>query len=69
MVPSLDIFRVESSGVLWCEAAATVEAAKAHIQKLAISSPGSYFILNQETGQRTPVSVESGHSPRRVAVG
>jgi hypothetical protein len=68
MVPSLDIFRVESNGVLWCEAVATVEAAKAHIQKLALSSPGRYFILNQKTGQRTPVSVESAHRPR-VALG
>jgi hypothetical protein len=45
MVPSLDIFRIESGGVLWCESAATIETAKARIQKLGLSSPGSYLIL------------------------
>ena len=80
MVPSLDIFRIESGGVLWCEAATTLETAKARIQKLALSSPGSYLILNQKTGQRIPVvrgssaqiehrSVESGHHGPRVGMG
>jgi len=55
MAPSLDIFRVESGGVLWCEAAATIETAKARIQKIAQSSPGKYLILDQRTGQRIPV--------------
>jgi hypothetical protein len=80
MVPSLDIFRIESGGVLWCETAATIETAKARIQKLALSSPGGYLILNQRTGQRIPVmpgcspqiespSVESGHHGPRVGMG
>jgi hypothetical protein len=55
MIP-YDIFRIESSGVLWCGAAATVETAQDRIQELAFSSPGSYFILNQTTGQRTMVT-------------
>ncbi|HXM16681.1 MAG TPA: hypothetical protein VN933_15660 [Candidatus Eremiobacteraceae bacterium] len=72
MVPYLDIFRIESSGVLWCGAVTTVETAQDRIQKLASSSPGSYLILNQTTGQRIVVtpgsatqdehpSVESAH--------
>jgi hypothetical protein len=56
MVPSLDIFRIESSGVRWCEAATTVETAKARIEKLAVSSHGNYFIFDQTNGQRIPVS-------------
>jgi hypothetical protein len=56
MAPSLDIFRIESGGVLWCEAAATMETAKARIQKIALSSPGNYLILDQKTGQRIPVT-------------
>jgi hypothetical protein len=79
MVPSLDIFRIESSRVLWCEAVATIETAKARIQELAASSPGSYFILNQHTGWRISVipdssaqighpSVESGDNGRRVGM-
>jgi hypothetical protein len=56
MIPYLDIFRIESSGVLWCGAVITVETAKDRIQKLADSSPGSYLILNQTTGQRIVVT-------------
>jgi hypothetical protein len=55
MIP-YDIFRIESSGVLWCGAAATIETAQDRIQELAFSSPGSYFILNQTTGQRIMVA-------------
>ena len=53
MIPYLDIFRIESSGVLWCGAVTSVETAQDRIQKLADSTPGSYLILNQTTGQRT----------------
>jgi len=56
MIPYLDIFRIESSGVLWCGAVTTVETAQERIQKLASSSPGSYLILNQTTGQRIVVT-------------
>ena len=56
MVPSLDIFRIESSGVLWCGAVTTVETARDRIRKLADSSPGSYLILDQTTGQRIVVT-------------
>jgi hypothetical protein len=56
MISYLDIFRIESSGVLWCGAVTTVETAEERIQKLADSSPGSYLILNQTTGQRIVVT-------------
>jgi hypothetical protein len=56
MAPSLDIFRVESDGVLWCEAVSTMETAKARIQRMALSSPGNYLILDQRTGQQIPVT-------------
>jgi hypothetical protein len=56
MAPSLDIFRIESGGVLWCEAVASIETAKARVQKIAVSAPGNYLILNQRTGQRIPVT-------------
>jgi len=49
MVPYLDIFRIEPSGVLWCGAVTTVETATVRIEKLASSSPDSYLILNQTT--------------------
>jgi hypothetical protein len=56
MIPYLDIFRIESGGVLWCGAVTTVETAQDRIKKLAVSSPGSYLIFNQTTGQRTVVT-------------
>jgi hypothetical protein len=56
MIPYLDIFRIESSGVLWCGAVTSVETAQDRIQKLADSTPGGYLILNQTTGQRTVVT-------------
>ena|ERR1700722_18491937 len=59
MIPYLDIFRIESSGVLWCGAVTTVETAQERIQKLADSSPGSYLILNQTTGERIVVKPDS----------
>jgi hypothetical protein len=62
MFPSLDIFKIDSGGVLWRGAAESIDAAKARIQKLALSSPGEYLILNQNTGDRirvTPLSVST----------
>jgi hypothetical protein len=55
MVSSVDIFRIESGDLYWCEAAATIETAKARIENLVLSSRGSYFIYDQKTGQRIPV--------------
>jgi hypothetical protein len=56
VAPYLDIFRIESNGVLWFGAVTTVETAQDRIQKLAYSSPGSYLIPNQTTGQRIVVT-------------
>jgi len=61
MVPSLDIFRLESGGVLWCGAAETVESAKDRIKQLAHLSPGSYVIFNQTTGRRIVVTLAPLH--------
>ena len=81
MDPSLDIFKINGGNVLWREEVATPEAAKTRIRRLALSSPGEYFILDQNTGQRTFVtpllssaqierpSVESGHNGPRVDMG
>jgi hypothetical protein len=69
MVTSLDIFRIESGDLRWCEAVANMETAKARIQKLALSSRGSYFIFDQRSGQRIHVRVESGNHGPRVELG
>jgi hypothetical protein len=62
MVPSLDIFRIESGDLRWCEAAADMETAKARIRMLALSSRGNYFIFDQKSGRR--IHVLSGSSPQ-----
>jgi hypothetical protein len=74
MVPFLDIFKISGGSVLWRDAVATLETAKARIRKMALSSPAEYFILDQNTGQRTFVTplnsqieypiVESCNGPR-----
>jgi len=69
MAPSLDIFRIESGDLRWCEAAANMETAKARIEKLALSSRGNYFIFDQKSGERIHVNLESGHGSPRVGMG
>lgn len=59
MVPSLDIFKIDSGGrVIWRGAVESFVAAKAHIQMLTrncLSSPGEYIILDYDTGHRVLV--------------
>ena len=69
MVPSLDIFRIESGDLRWCESVANMETANARIEKLALALRGSYFIFDQKSGQRTHVSVESDHHGPRIDMG
>jgi hypothetical protein len=58
MFQPLDIFKTGSDGsVLWRGAAEDFVAAKRRIEKLALSSPGEYLILDQKTGQRQRVRV------------
>ena len=71
MPPSLDIFKIDPGGrVLWRGAVESFVAAKARIQKLALSSlssPGEYLILDQDTGQRVLVML-LGFSPQPAPV-
>lgn len=58
MLPSYDIFKIDSGGsVLWRGAVESFEAAKACIQELALSSPGEYLVLDQHTGHKVCVVV------------
>jgi hypothetical protein len=51
----LDIFKNDAEGVLWQGAAQNLVAAKLRIQRLALFSPGEYFVLNQRTGDRVSI--------------
>ena len=55
MIPRFDIFRVESDGPRWLEAAANLEAAQARVNLLATASPGEYVIANHETGEKISI--------------
>jgi hypothetical protein len=68
-VPSLDIFRMESGDLRWCEAVTNMETAKARIEKLAVSSRGNCFVFDQKSDQRIHVSVEPGRHGPRVDMG
>ena len=49
---SFDIFRIDHEGMVWCEAAATLESAKARVALLAAGSASKqYLIFNQATQQ------------------
>jgi hypothetical protein len=53
----LDVLRVETSGLRWLEAAATLEDAKARVRELAVRSPGEYFLLDQRTGNKLVIQI------------
>src|SRR5229473_5826276 len=55
MIPRFNIFKVESDGPRWMEAAATMERARARVKLLATSSPGEYIIANQKTGEKISI--------------
>jgi hypothetical protein len=57
MFHPLDIFKTDADGsVLWRGSAKDFVSAKASINKLALSSPGEYLILDQHTGQRVLIT-------------
>ena len=72
MTHVLDIFRLESCGVLWLESAASLECAKARVQELAVRSPGEFLVLDLVTGNKHVIKLdgveETAHS-RRTGVG
>ena len=55
MADYVDVFRVETRGVLWLESAATLEGAKVRAKELALGSPGEYIVLDQRTGNKYAV--------------
>lgn len=55
----VDIFRVETQGVLWLESAGSVDEAKARIQQLATEESSEYVVLNHTTGNKLTVKIDS----------
>lgn len=56
IIAPFDIFRVdEPDGLLWIEAAAELEAAKARVGALMQTTPCEYLIFFQETGHKISI--------------
>jgi hypothetical protein len=56
MIAPFDIFRVEApDGMLWIEAAAELDAAKARVAALMQSTPCEYVIFSQKTGRKISI--------------
>jgi hypothetical protein len=60
MLHSLDILKIDpGGGVLWRGSVKSFAAAKARVQMLALSSPGEYIILDEDTGERISSTTHS----------
>jgi hypothetical protein len=56
MFHSFDIFRIEDGGhVLWQGTQESFLRATKYVQRIIMSSPGQYIILNQITGEKVVV--------------
>jgi hypothetical protein len=63
-----DIFRMETGGVLWLEAATSIDDAKTRAQQLAAHSPGEYLLLNQSTGIKHLIKADGTCVPHQEHV-
>jgi len=56
MIAPFDIFRVEApDGMLWIEAAADFDIAKARLAVLMLVKPSEYLIFSQRTGHKISI--------------
>jgi hypothetical protein len=62
MVAPFDIFKVEAPGeMLWIEAAAELDAAKARVAALMQTTPCEYLIFSQKTGNKISIKPTNGN--------
>jgi hypothetical protein len=59
MTLPIDILKLDDDGPRWIQATTSMEEAKAHIHKFAETSPGEYLIMNQITGSKVVIKVNS----------
>jgi hypothetical protein len=59
MTLPIDIFRIDGDGPRWIQAAASLEEARAHVNKLAGASPGDYLVMNQITGSKVVIKINA----------
>lgn len=62
MIAPFDIFRVDSpGGILWIEAVAELDAAKARVAALMQTTPCEYLIFSQITGHKISIKPTNGN--------
>ncbi len=62
MVAPFDIFRVdERDGMLWIEAVAELQAAKARVAALMQTTACEYLIFSQKTGHKISIKPTNGN--------
>jgi len=70
MIHSFDIFKIQPGGqVRWQGTQESFLTAKKHIQKIILSSPGQYIILNQITGDKVVLGQTSCVPTQAVSSG
>jgi hypothetical protein len=60
-----DIFRMDPNGVLWLEAATSIDDAKTRAQQLATHSPGEYLLMDQISGSKHVVKADGTLVPHQ----
>lgn len=62
MIAPFDIFMVETpDGMLWIEAVAELESAKARVAELMQAKPREYLIFSQQTGRKISIKPTNGN--------
>lgn len=59
MVAPFDLFRTDVSGTVWCGECMSLEDAKERAKDMSMSRPGRYFALNQTTGVKHSLNVDT----------
>lgn len=59
MVAPFDIFQNLPDGLRWIEASPDLETAKERVRVIGASSPGTYIIFSQKTGNKISIDVDS----------
>ena len=65
MITRFDIFRFDSSNeMLWIEAVADLDIAKARVAALTRAKPCEYLIFSQKTGHKISIKPTDGNRQR-----
>ena len=58
MVPSFDLFRLDSDMPVWLESVADLETAKERLRTIGLLIPGKFIVFSKETEDRSCWTVD-----------